>query len=87
MLELHKTIRVLHIILCTIVFILFYDQDWEGRVFKVMKNKYFFSIFWWLGYFPQVIGQVKEWLMLKLHKIIRVSHANAFTIIFILFYD
>ena len=57
MLELHKTIRVLHIIPYTIVLILFYDQDWERRVFKVMKNEYFlvflvvglFSPSYWAG--------------------------------------
>ena len=31
-----------------------------------------FSIFSCLGPFPQVFGQVKEWFMLQLHKIIRV---------------
>ena len=57
MLELHKTIRVLHIIPYTIVLILFYDQDWERRAFKVMKNEYFlvflvvglFSPSYWAG--------------------------------------
>ena len=29
MLELHETIQVPHVVLCPIVFILFYDQDWH----------------------------------------------------------
>ena len=41
-----------------IVFILFYDRDWDGRVFKLMKNDHFlvFLTVWcpfptfWLGY-------------------------------------
>ena len=40
-LELHETRRVSHVFLCTIVFILFYDQDGQGGVFKVMKNDHF----------------------------------------------
>ena len=37
--------------------------------------------------FPQVFGQVKEWLMLELHQIIRASHVVACQIVFILFYN
>ena len=40
-----------------------------------------------MGHFPQVLGQVKEWLMLELHKTIWVSHLVACLIIFILFYE
>ena len=47
-LELHETRRVSHVFLCTIVFILFYDQDGQGGVFKVMKNDHFF-VFWVFG--------------------------------------
>ena len=39
-----------------------------------------------LSTFPQVFGQVKEWLFLELHKIIRVSHVGTCPIAF-LFYE
>ena len=39
--ELHEMIRVLHVVACSITFILFYKQDWRGGVFKVMKNDNF----------------------------------------------
>ena len=38
MLELHKIIRVSHVVAYSIVFILFYDRGEQGGVFKVMKN-------------------------------------------------
>ena len=38
MLELHKTIRVSHVVPYSIVFILFYERGWQGGVFKVMKK-------------------------------------------------
>ena len=44
MLELHETIQVPNAVLCPIVFILFYDQDWLGGVLKHTKKlsfKYF----------------------------------------------
>ena len=45
-----------------------------------------FSDFSRLGSFTQVFGQVKKSLMLKLHTVIKVSHAVARPIVFILFY-
>ena len=68
-----------------IIFVLFDDADWQGGLLKLMKNDHFFSIFSRLGPFPQVFGQVKRRFMLKLHKIIRVSHVVASSIVFILF--
>ena len=50
-LEFHKIIRVLHAVACAIVFILLYDQGWQGRVFKVLKNDHF-SVFLALCPFP-----------------------------------
>ena len=41
-----------------------------------------FSIFSRLGPFPQVFGQVKEWLMLKLHEMVRVLHVAVCSIAF-----
>ena len=43
MLELHEMIKVLHVVACPIVFILFYKRGWQGGVFNVMKN----IIFWY----------------------------------------
>ena len=44
MFKVHKIIRTAHVATFPIVFILFYDRDGQGGVFKVMKNdllKYF----------------------------------------------
>ena len=55
MLELQEMIRVLHVVPYSIVFILFYGQGWQGGVFKVMKNDFFFIyIFTCFGLLPQV---------------------------------
>ena len=35
---------------------------------------------------PQVFGQVKEWLTLEFHKMIRVPHVAAWSVVFSLFY-
>ena len=37
-LKLHEMIRVLHIVACPFIFILFDDPDWQGGVLKLMKN-------------------------------------------------
>ena len=73
----HEIIRMPHLVACPIVFILFYDRDWQRGVFKVMN--------WVL--FPKIFGQVKARLILGLHKIIRVSHVVACSIVFILFWQ
>ena len=39
--KLHEIIKVLHVVTFPIVFILFHEQDWQGGVFKVMKNDHF----------------------------------------------
>ena len=41
MLEMHKTIRVLHVVACPIVFILFYERGWQGGVFTLIRNDHF----------------------------------------------
>ena len=74
MLQLHNLMKVSHAVACPIVFILFYDQSWQGGVFKFMKIDYFSSVFSPLGPFSQVFGKVKEWLILELHEMIRVLH-------------
>ena len=79
--------KMLHVVACPFVFILFYGRDWQGGVFKVKKNKCFFSIFISFGLFPQVFAKVNECPLLKLHEMIRMLHAVAFPIAFILFDD
>ena len=58
-----------------------------GRSAQTYEKLSFFSIFSHLDPFPQAFGQVKKWIMLELHKIIRVLHLIAPPIIFILFYE
>ena len=59
MLELQEMIRVLHVVPYSIVFILFYGQGWQGGVFKVMKNDFFFYIFLpVLVSFPKFLGRL-----------------------------
>ena len=41
MLELHKIIRVPHIVARPFVFVLFYEQCWQGGVFRVVRNDNF----------------------------------------------
>ena len=56
---------------------------WSAKTY----GKWSFSgIFSRLIPFPQVFGQVKEWIMIELHQIIRLPHIVAFPIVFILFY-
>ena len=57
----------------------------ESRLARKSAQTYQKGIFSRFGTFPEVFEQVKELLMLKLHKIIRVSHAVACPIVFILF--
>ena len=59
MLELRKIIRVSHVVRWTIVFILFYEQSWQGGVFKIMKTDHFlvFLAVWVL--FPKVLGWLR----------------------------
>ena len=54
---------------------------------KVMKNDHFLVLLaiWVLS--PKIFGQFKEWLMLELHKSIRVSHVVPCPIVVILFYE
>ena len=78
----NKIIKVLHLFVCPIVFILFYGLDWQGGVFKIMKNDHFLNIFISFGLFLRVFGQVNEWSISELQKMIRVLHVVAFKIVF-----
>ena len=79
--------RMLHAVLCPIVFLLLYERNWQEGVLKPMKNDHLlvFSAIWVL--FLQVFGQVKEWLILELHKIIRMSHLVIWSIVSPWFYE
>ena len=50
-------IRVSHIVVCPIVFILFYERSCQGGVFKIMKNDHFvvFPAVW--VFFPKFLGR------------------------------
>ena len=52
-----------------------------------LKKRSILSILSPLGLFPQVFGQVKEWLPLELQEMIKMSHVVACRIVFILPYD
>ena len=58
----------------------FYFVLWErfaGGSVQSNKEWSLFSIFCRLGRYPQVFGQVKEWLILGLREMIRMLHAVA----------
>ena len=78
----NKIIKVLHLFVCPIAFILFYGLDWQGGVFKVMKNDHFLNIFVSFGLFLRVFGQVNEWSILKLHEMIKVLHIVLYKFVF-----
>ena len=60
MLELHRIIRVPHVVAPPIVFILFYGRDWKGCLFKVRKNDHFFNSFIIFLLLPQVFGHFNQ---------------------------
>ena len=62
---------------------------WEvgGGSVQSYKEWSFFSIFSRLRLFPQVYGQLKEWLILELREMIRVAHVVALPIDFSLLCD
>ena len=79
-------IRVLHLVQCSIIFILFFDPFWQGGLLKDMKNDQILSIFIHFGHFPQVFGQVNKWLISEVHEMVRALHVVARPILFILFH-
>ena len=82
--KMHEIIRVIHVVVCPVVFVLF-DLDWQGKSAPNYEKWSFFTIFSRLGLSPQVFGEFNEWLMLDLHKTIRVSHVVAIPIVFFYF--
>ena len=58
-----------------------------GRSAQTYEEGSNLSIFRDLRLFLQFFGQVKEWVIFKLHEMIRMSHAVACPMAFILFCD
>ena len=58
MLKLHKIIRLSHVIVYRIVFLLFYEGSWQGGVFKVTKNNPFLTFLFVLVFFPKFLDKV-----------------------------
>ena len=56
MLEMHKIIRVLHIVVCPIVFLLFYEWGWQREVFIIMTKFLVFLAVWIL--FPKFVDRL-----------------------------
>ena len=75
-------IRVPHVAACSVVFSLLCGLGRQAGVLRFIKNAHFliFLGVWVLFLF----GQVKEWLILELHEMIKVSHILACPIVFIL---
>ena len=54
---------------------------------KLMKNHHFLVFLAVWVFFPQVFRQVKEWIKLKLHEMVRLLHVVTCPIGFVWFYD
>ena len=52
-LQLHEMKRMLQVVACPTVFILFYDQYWQGGVLKLMKNDRLLVFLAVLVFFPK----------------------------------
>ena len=83
-LKLHEMIIMLPVVACPIIFILYDDREWQEKVLQIVKNDHFLVFL--IVFFLKFFGQFNEWLMLELHKTIRVSHIVACPIVVILFY-
>ena len=85
-LKLREIIRVLYAVACPIVLFCFMIEIGREECTNLWKMNNF-NIFSRLGFFPHVFGQVKEWLMLKFHKIRKVSLVFACPVVFLWFYE
>ena len=83
-LELYEIIRMLYAVACPTVLFCFMIEIGREECSNLLKIN-IFNIFSRLGFFPQVFGQVKKWLMLDLHETIRVFHLVGCPIVFICF--
>ena len=80
MLEFQKMRRVSHEVAFSIFFILW--AKLAGRSVQNYEKWSFYSVVIRLSPFPQVFEQIKKWLTLQLHKIIRVSYLVVFPFFF-----
>ena len=62
MLQTHEMIKVLHVVACPIVLILFYDRYWQGGVLKLMKYYHFLVFLAVLDFFPKFLGRLMSGL-------------------------
>ena len=77
------------------LFYSFFNMNELARLFYVARFVFYFlqvlcsfsSAFSRLETFPQLFWQVKEWLIIKLHEMIRVPLVVASPIVFILYHD
>ena len=58
MLELHKIMQMSNLVAFETVVILFYDQNWQGEVFKVIKNDHFLVFLAVWGLIPKFLGRL-----------------------------
>ena len=58
MLELHKIMQVSNLVAFATVFILFYDQNWQQEVFKVIKKDHFLVFLAVWGLIPKFLGSL-----------------------------
>lgn len=80
-------IRVSHVVAYTVGYSLLCDRGQHGGVLKPTKNYHFFSIFTRLCHFSQGFGEVKEWDILELHEMIKVSNLVACSMVLNLLCD
>ena len=80
----HEIIRVSHLVACPMFFNLLCHHSRQTRACSNYVRSLILSIFRRLGRFPDVFEQVKEWLIIELQKIIRLSHIVACPIVFLL---
>ena len=52
-------IRMSRLVACPIVFILFYDRDWQGGIIKVMKKDHFLVFLPVCVLFPKCLGRLR----------------------------
>ena len=68
--KLHEMIKVLHVVACPIIFTLFDDIHWQGRVLKLFKRWSFFSVFSCLSFLFCFIKKIGREEYSKLWKMI-----------------
>ena len=51
-----------HVLACATVFILFYEQGWQGGVFRLLKNDQFLVVLSVWVLFPKFFGRLRSGL-------------------------